>query len=79
MSMQVLPFSYWYVPFTHIMSRKFRKLQLRALVGRFGSQNALVGRLDDLGAGVHTAMDLFCVWKSAILKHTAQQCDLEVS
>ena len=50
-SMQVLPFSYWYVPFTHIMSRKCRKLQLRALVGRFGSQNAMVGRLDDLGAG----------------------------
>ena len=33
------------------MSRKCRKLQLRALVGRFGSQNAIVGRLDDLGAG----------------------------
>ena len=33
------------------MSRKCRKLQLRALVGRFGSQNAMVGRLDDLGAG----------------------------
>ena len=47
----LLPFSYWYVPFTHIMSRKCRKLQLRALVGRFGSQNAMVGRLDDLGAG----------------------------
>ena len=50
-SMQVLPFFYWYVPFTHIMSRKCRKLQLRVLVGRFGSQNAMVGRLDDLGAG----------------------------
>ena len=35
----------------HIMSRKCRKLQLCALVGRFGSQNAMVGRLDDLGAG----------------------------
>ena len=33
------------------MSRKCRKLQLRALVGRFGSQNAMVGRLDDLRAG----------------------------
>ena len=38
--------------FTHIMSQKCRKLQLRALVGGFGSQNAMVGRLDDLGAGV---------------------------
>ena len=37
--------------FTHIMSRKCRKLQLRVLVRRFGSQNAMVGRLDDLGAG----------------------------
>ena len=33
------------------MSRKCRKLQLRALVGRFGSQNVMVGRLDDLGGG----------------------------
>ena len=33
------------------MSRKCQKLQLRALVGRFGSQNAMVGRLADLGAG----------------------------
>ena len=32
------------------MSQKCRKLQLRTLVGRFGSQNAMVGRLDDLGA-----------------------------
>ena len=39
------------IPFTHIMSQKCQKLQLRALVGRFGSQNAMVGRLDDLGAG----------------------------
>ena len=36
----------------HIMSRTCQKLQLCALVGRFGSQNAMVGRLDDLGAGM---------------------------
>ena len=41
----------WYVPFTHIMSRKCQKLQFRVLVGRFGSQNAMAGRLYDLGAG----------------------------
>ena len=50
-SMQVLPFSYWYVPFAHIMSRKCRKLQLRALVGRFGSQNAVMDRLMIQGPG----------------------------
>ena len=33
------------------MSQKCQKMQLRAMVGRFGSQNAMVGRLDDLGAG----------------------------
>ena len=38
--------------FTHIMSRECQKLQLRVWVRRFGFQNAMVGRLDDLGAGV---------------------------
>ena len=37
--------------FTHIMSRECQKLQLRVWVRRFGFQNAMVGRLDDLGAG----------------------------
>ena len=43
-------------------------MQLRALVGRFGSQNAMVGRLDDLGAGVadkkKKKMTSTSAWKS---------------
>ena len=42
------------------MLRKCGKLQLRALVGRFGSQNAMVGRLDDLGAG-HWLKEIFSI------------------
>ena len=34
-----------------ILCRKNVKFQLRALVGRFGSQIAMLGRLDDFGAG----------------------------
>ena len=41
----------------HIMSRTCQKLQLCALVGRLGSKNAMVGRLDDLGAGRGTGRE----------------------
>ena len=37
--------------YAHILSRKRRKLQLRALVGRFSLQNTTVGRLEDYRTG----------------------------